>query len=333
MIDELNQLQETLREQLLGNMGEPYGSLLLAMVLGMRDLMSYDFYQVLVATGTIHITAVSGLHVSIVTTMVHKTLSRVLKRSHSLVLTLPFIWTYALLAGLAPSVVRASLMATFACLAGLLGREYRSAWVLTVSFVLMILVNPGYLENVGFWLSFSATGGIIWLSGDMKGGILSIEKQLLSRGLDTGVDGRRKEIGVFSRLKEAVKGDLATGLAAQLATLPIIMVMFGQVSLISPLVNLVVVWMVPYIMVAGMFKLILGSISSILSYVMGIICFIPLNLIVSMVNMFAKVPYSYYKFDLSAYGVSDGEKVLIVIVMYVPILIYIINKNRVRNRA
>ncbi len=136
-----------------------------ALVLGKRDMVDADIRQAFAESGTVHILAVSGLHVGIIYLFIATVLGRVLpgKRlsMYRLLLSIAVLWLYAGVAGFSPSVLRAATMFSFIAL----GKEYSRFGnvynMLALSAFLLLLLNPYLLVSVGFQLSYLAVLGIV----------------------------------------------------------------------------------------------------------------------------------------------------------------------------
>lgn len=170
-------------------------------------------------TGTSHILAASGYNVSVVVGWTMLVLGKWLHRRLAIGLGLASIVVYVFLAGATAAVVRAGIMATAAWLGQLWGREADAFWLLGLAIWAMLMVNPGYLSDIGWQLSVAATLGILWF-------------------------------------KPA--GDLWTTLAAQVTTLPLILHHFGNLSPIAPVANVLLLWLVPPIMQISALGLVIG---------------------------------------------------------------------------
>ncbi|HAT65252.1 MAG TPA: competence protein [Flavobacteriaceae bacterium] len=142
-------------------------SIIEALILGQRRNINPDTYKEYAAAGAIHILAVSGLHVGIIFVI----LSWVLRpisffKDGSIIksaLIVLFLWGFAFLAGLSPSVIRAVTMFSFFALASVSNRPSNSFNILFLSFLSLLLINPNWLFHVGFQLSYLAVFFIIWV--------------------------------------------------------------------------------------------------------------------------------------------------------------------------
>ncbi len=138
-----------------------------ALVLGEKKDIDQTLYKQYAAAGSVHILAVSGLHVGIlyvILTFLLKPLRRwkfgLFTQAIAIVLLL---WGFALLSGLSPSVSRAVTMFSFFALAKLFGRETNAMNTLFLSFLTLLIINPLWLFQVGFQLSYLAVFFIVWL--------------------------------------------------------------------------------------------------------------------------------------------------------------------------
>lgn len=151
----------------LGIEGDEY-AVAAAILLGYDDTLPTELRQKYVAAGSMHILCVSGMHVGVVFMVFsyllgflnrRKPWQNVLKQS----LLLLLIWFYALLAGLAPSILRSTIMLSFVIIGDMLKREGVLLNSLAASAFLLLCIDPANLFNVGFLLSYCAVIGIVVL--------------------------------------------------------------------------------------------------------------------------------------------------------------------------
>lgn len=138
-----------------------------ALVLGYRNDMEKDVMDIFTNTGTVHVLAVSGLHVGIVF-VVFSALLFGMNRNTKLkllkgLLLLLLIWGYALITGFSPSVLRAAIMISFTLVAFHLVKDHNIYNTIAASAFMMLIYNPRFISHVGFQLSYLALLGIIYL--------------------------------------------------------------------------------------------------------------------------------------------------------------------------
>lgn len=214
-----------------------------ALLLGYRAALEDDLRQSFAQAGTMHVLAVSGLHVGIIY-LVLQYLLFWLRRVpggrwlQPLIIAI-LLWGFAILAGFAPSVVRAVVMFTFVALGRCFDR-YTSVYnALLASAVVLLLCHPAYLFQVGFQLSYAAVLAIVWV------------QPMLYRPLAT-------KWAVFN-FPLAL---LTVSIAAQLGTAPLALHYFGQFPGLFWLANLWVVPLVTLLMYGGFPLLGLSAVAS-----------------------------------------------------------------------
>ena len=258
----LTTMRARMEENLSRRLPEPHSSLSAGILLGVKGSLPWDFYQKLVSTGTVHVVAASGYNVSIVAGVVMGVLFKFVSRRVAVLFGIIAIIGYTILAGGDAPIVRAAIMGGLAITAYYFGRPVWAKRLLWVSGIVMLLVEPRYLVDVGFWLSISATAGILYLEPQMR--------KLGSRL----VIGRSRYLSDY----------LYPTLAANVFTLPIILLVFSRVSWISPLVNVLVLPLTPLIMFLTAVTLLLDPIP-ILGFVSSLLLYVPLELFIEVVRM------------------------------------------------
>ncbi len=184
-----------------------------ALLLGDGAALPPEQREAMRRVGLAHLVAVSGLNVGMVASVFLLALLRA-PRGLRLAGTLAGVLAYSLLVGPLPSLLRAVLMAGAVLGALLLRRLPAALNGLAVSCLLLVLLDPSWVDDLGFQLSVAATAGLLALAVPLRE--------------------RFRRLGVFA-------APLAVTLAAQLATLPWALASFGRISLISPLANLIAV--------------------------------------------------------------------------------------------
>lgn len=171
-LDRLTLFFHQYKQRLIDNMSDKLGrnnlSIVVAMLLGERSLIPDNIRNDFSITGASHVLALSGLHLTVIYGIFMLLFARIetyvykLKRLgflHYMVLII--IWSYVLLVGMSPSVVRSATMLTFYTFVKLLCRDASSLNTLGFTAFLMLLVNPYQLYDIGFQLSFMAVLGIL----------------------------------------------------------------------------------------------------------------------------------------------------------------------------
>ena len=184
-----------------------------------------------------HVVAISGWNIAIVAATVGALLRRWSRRRRSLA-SLLVIAVYTVLTGASPSVMRAAVMATSVTLARESGRSGGAAAALGWAATAMIAADPAVVGDPGFQLSSLATAGLITWATPLT------ERLAAWRG---------------GRLPGWLAESLGVSMAAEAATLPLVLLVFGRLAILAPLVNLAVVPLVAPAMATGAVALVAGG--------------------------------------------------------------------------
>jgi competence protein ComEC len=247
-------------------------SLIQAMMLGYRRAMPRALNQAFRVSGTIHIFAISGLHVVVIAALLTFAVARLGVPRHLWILPLaPILALYIVATGGQPSALRAGLMAGLYLLAPLLGRRPDTLTTLAVSAVLLLLVNPLQILELGFILSYMMVLGLIIMSGPttrLVRRFAGIDRLVERVDLMNRLGGelaapawraRLRALGV--RLLERITELAAVSLAAWLVSAPLTAFYFGFFPAYSLLANLLVVPISSLVMLLASLSLLLGSLS------------------------------------------------------------------------
>ncbi len=232
-------LREWLLNGLVTTVPEPEASLAAGILLGVRAGIDPAIRDAFAVAGLSHVVAISGWNVAIVVVLLGG-LTRPLRRRTGpvvpAVLAMAAVAGYVVLVGASPAVVRAALMAGALVMARLAGSPAHAASALMGAVLVMLLVTPAALWDVGFQLSALATGGLIVLGAPIEGRL--------------------------ERWPAWIRTPVALTVAAQLATLPVLLATFGQVSLVAPLANVAVVPLIPAVMAGAALASVIGGLAS-----------------------------------------------------------------------
>lgn len=240
-----------------------------ALLIGDSSLLSYKENTDLSVSGIRHIVAVSGLHVSILFSLVFVFFGY--RRVITPLIGIPVLVVFAALAGFSPSVVRACVMQGLVLLALMLDKEYDAPTALAFAVMVLLCVNPMTITSVSLQLSAGCMVGILAFSEKINT-FLTDKKRL----------GPTKGKTIRARLKRWFVGSVSVTLSAMVVTTPLCAWYFGTVSIVGILTNLLTLWAVTYLFcgimaacAAGALWLPLGrwiawAVSWIARYVMGV---------------------------------------------------------------
>jgi len=134
---------------------------LAAMTLGDKSAMPHELKEIYAVSGASHVLALSGLHLGIIYFLLSLLILGQRLRIISLMLVISGIWAFVLLVGMQPSVVRAAVMISVFALLSLVNRSRMSLNALSLTAIILLLVSPDSIYDVGFQLSFMAMLAIL----------------------------------------------------------------------------------------------------------------------------------------------------------------------------
>jgi len=247
-----------------------------AMILGDKTGIDSGLREVFAGAGISHIIAISGLHMGIITgLLIFILLYFGISRRYLHVFVIFLLAGYVLMIGAPASAVRSAIMCSMVLWALSHGRSGSLVRILLYVAWLMLLINPRLLrDDIGFQLSFLAVLGIATVMPFIN--------------------------SIFSETSTKLKNIallLFVSLAAQIFTLPLVALQFGIVSFVSPISNLLIIWILPFVMIftilAIFFTFLLPTWSTFL--------FLPVKFTVNYIMLIAEkafnAPFAYAKID------------------------------------
>ncbi|MBE0415150.1 MAG: DNA internalization-related competence protein ComEC/Rec2 [Dehalococcoidia bacterium] len=257
-------------ESLGGSLSEPEGSLAQGILLGLRHNIPSSLYEDFQHSGTAHILAISGLHMAIVAGILLSVSVWLFgrRRPTYFLVTLGTLWLYALLAGMAPSVMRAAIMVSLFLIAAYSGRQRSGITALAFAAAIMVAITPQILWQISFQLSFAAVLGLILLAPTFQ------------------------QWGRRTRAPNIVADGFSATLGAILATLPLVAYYFGYVSLVGLPATFLALLALPGIIVLSALVGFIGLFALPLAQVIGWVDWLFLAYMVVVVKGFAALPYS-----------------------------------------
>jgi len=275
-VDLVNGLRAKLRSWLIDDLvvaGDEEANLLAAMVLGHRTALDRQINEAFIRAGCAHFLAVSGVHVVIVILIASVGCRALLLRRRQRLLVLMIVVAgYACCAEPRPSILRASIIAEIYFLACLIHRERaRLNWISATVLVLGV-VDPGMVFDVGYQLSTSAVLGISFLTPALRRAVLRVHS-LVARSPDRDAELRRRLIAsgrppwrrrmhaALASLRHYLTEGLIVSAAAWLATWPIVATHFWQVHPFGPVATIIMMPLLTLLMAAGFAKLLLSAVA------------------------------------------------------------------------
>lgn len=285
---------EIARDRFLGSLSgvtEDSSGLVAGLTIGVRDLVSEELQLAMRDLSLTHLVAVSGANLAIVMGVVYLlTAALGLHRNLRFTFAFALMLLYVLLVGPESSVIRAAVMATFVAFGLWLGRGSAPIHGLALAILLLLLVDPALSVDIGFALSALATAGLLILAPVL--------------------------FGLFSeQMNPWLAAGLAATIAAQLYTLPVLLILQPSLPVYSVLANLAVEPAVAPITILGIVAVILASLIPPLSPLVSWVASIPAQWIVVVANELSVLPLTRLHFVPGAIGITVAVILTILITL------------------
>lgn len=247
-----------------------------AVIFGFKEDLDEDWLKAFSKTGTIHVLAVSGLHVGIIYVLMSFLLGISKSRGVSLVVKssgiLIVLFLYALLTGFSPSVSRASIMFGTVIIGNSFNRQSSIYNSLCLACFILLVFNPLNIYNVGFQFSFLAVLGIVYFKDDI-------------RGLFPEASYFFDKIFIL----------LSVSIAAQIATFPLGLFYFHQYPNLFMFSNLIVIPCISIVLYLGVIFILIVPFSNSLGEIISDVIGIYIQFIADAVNSIQNIPFAFFE--------------------------------------
>lgn len=279
-----------------------------ALLLGDRSDVGYDVNTAFKVTGISHIIAVSGLHVSILFSLVFLFSGK--RRWLTALLGIPTVLLFAAVAGFTPSITRACLMQILMMLALLLDREYDPPTALSFAVLVMLVADPLVITSVSFQLSVGCMAGIFLFSR-------RIQAWMVGLAFWKGWKGK----SLPGRFRQWIASGVAVTLSSMFFTTPLVAVYFGAVSLVGILTNLLTLGVVTFIFYGIMAVCLLGLLWEGGAAAAAWLVSWPIRYVLGVSGLLSRFP-------LAAVYTGSIYVVFWLVLCYVLVMVFLLSKHR-----
>ena len=282
-LESVYSLRNRLSQSLVEVLPEPQASLAQGIVLGIRGNIPSSVKTDFTRTGTAHLLAISGLHLSILAGILISVGIWLFGRRHYLYiwLALGTIWLYALITGMHPPVVRGALMASLFLTAELLGRQRSAITSLAFAAAIMVGISPQILWSASFQMSFMAMVGLILLAPRFQ----AIGRKAVNATL--GED--RPAVPIANTITDS----FSVSLGAIIGVWPLVAYYFGIISFVGPPSTFLTLPALPGIIITGALTGGLGLIALPVAQVIGWLAWLLLSYLLVVVKALAAIPLAF----------------------------------------
>jgi DNA internalization-related competence protein ComEC/Rec2 len=260
----------------------PYNTILSALLIGARSEIPQDIRDTFVKTGTVHMLAISGLHVSIITGFLFFLLRRLgLRRSITAFFIICFLIFYTLCVGVRFPVLRSTCMGILLIMGMIFDRQKHSMHAVWIALFLILLMQPEAIFLVSLQLSFLTVLSILLFLNPIRALIPYKQKA-------------RHEATRMDRLQEYILSGYALSIAVMIGASPLVVYHFYLFSIVSFIANLVLIPLLGFIITSGMFFSFLSLIVPFSAPYCAVFPKIFLALLTALLQIFGNLPGAYF---------------------------------------
>ena len=295
--------------------------LLYALLLGIRNSLPSSLYQTFANTGTLHIFAISGLHVGVLGLILIAVLKIVgIPKPKWGLLIIPLLFFYVVSTGMKPSAFRAFVMAAIYFSAPLLGRRSDSVSAVALAAILLLAANPLQLFEPGFLLSFLVVSGIIMVHGYTNRRISGYARPIWTIPLAqlSGKHPFRATARFFALL-------MVTSIAAWLFSAPLTARFFNTLSPVALAGNLVIIPLTFAIVLTGCLTFLVAPFSLFATVVFNHANLVFVTLLISTIKTIGVLP--------GAHRFVRSPSVAVLLLWYAGLVLFFTGTARLRKVA
>ena len=287
---------------LLGDTNE--AGLLIGLLIGDKELIEDEIINSFKDSSLSHVLAISGQHISYIVLAVTIILKKVRTgKIKSKIIIIFILIFFMLLVGFSPSIFRAGLMGILLLLSELMHKKSDFYNNLAISMLFIFLINPFAIYDIGLWLSYGGTLGIV----------------IFSKSIDFSVDVKKK---FFQRIIDFAKGIIKVSMSAQIIIIPIILINFNKISLLFLISNLLASPIVALCIILGFPLMLISFIQLEFAKILVFPIKILLQILIFIAEKISNIPFSNLLFPT--------PNTFFLIVYYLCLIIFIYHKRKHR---
>ncbi len=251
----------------------PQSSIINAVLFGKSGDIPYELSRAASRCGLLHMFAVSGLHISILSAALMYLLKFLrCNNKISSIIVGGVLLCFVAMAGFTPSAMRACIMALISTMSLLLKKRFSGLGAIFVAAAVILLISPPAALGLSFILSFASCFGILLFAEPIFNWI-------------------RDKFSLYRPYQTAALEIFSVSLAAVLASFPVLLVAFRKLSILSPFVNILIMPFIPILFISGLLTAVIGIFSLDVANVIGYFCEGLCGVIFSCVEFISKIPF------------------------------------------
>ncbi len=320
-------IQNNIKSNMKKILNEKEAGLCIGILIGDRENISEDTEDNFKKSNLTHMLAVSGSHITYIITAFSNTIGKKQKKL-SKIITIIFLLFFMALTGFTASVMRASIMGIILLIGSLIYRKPDTINNLGISSLIILIINPYFIKDIGFLLSYAGTIGIIFL-GDLIINIISkIPEHLKNNNTSIQTESNKESIlkKIVYKLIKYLINSFSITIAANIMIIPIMAYSFSTISLTFWISNILAAPIMEIVTIFGFIVYFVSLIFSSLAEFLGIFLNFFLYLMLKIAEFSSNIPGSL---------IYIKTPYLIECIFYYLFIAYIFNlwelKNKLKN--
>lgn len=285
----------TLKNIIINNMestlSKTSSSICLALIIGYKVNIPDDINEHFKDSNLLHILAISGIHVTYINIIINYVLGKFSKKS-SKILNIIFLFMYMILANFIPSVFRACIMQMMILISSLLYKKSNLYTNISISALILLIINPLMIYNIGFIFSYVGTISLIIFNTYIKKCIDYLEIKLSGKLTMKVPKEKNRLVLIIVKIYSKAKEIVIITLSANILLIPLSMYLFNSFSLNFIVSNLLVQPILSYIIIISIIQIIISIFSIKLASVFSIFTDIIIKFFIHVVTFCANIPFS-----------------------------------------
>ena len=305
-----NKVKNSMKNKIEQNIPNETSELLSGMIIGEKSNLQKEIQEDFRNSSLSHVLAISGMHVSYVMLGITFIISKVkFSKKMSKIVTILILLFFIILTGKTASVTRACFMSSYIILASLLHKKAHVLGSISISLLIILIINPYFILDIGLQLSYGGTIGIVLIY------------PILKKYKKKKEDESSKIKKIIYKIKEKILDTILITLSANLVIFPIVLFHYNTMSFTFIISNLLISPIIGIIIILGFLTVFVSYIISPISKIMFFILQIFLKLLAQIAHFCAELPLSKVYFP--------KPKIYLIAIYYLFLIYIILLKNKI----
>ena len=303
-----NDIKVKIKDNLNDLFSKKEGDLLLGILTGDTDEIDEEIKEDFRISNLYHMLAVSGAHVSYIILGIGLVLNNLyINKKIAYIITIFSLIFFVGIVGYSPSVTRAVIMAIVLLISYLVNRKHNIINSISLSMLIILFINPFSVYNIGFWLSYGGTIGIVFFYSILAESvgrflrklkkkisfIINNSNSICSEKTNSIIIYKANSINtLLSKIKNSTFRMMCVTLSAQIVIMPIMILNFNTISLTFIISNLIAGYLMGAITIGGFLICIISFISKFISNIFSIPLNLILDVLITITKVCSKIPIS-----------------------------------------